>query len=61
MKMRIRVSAEKAKEMKTKHEEMGMGGMIDIIPTDLYGNRTIFPKGINLKEVEKDIHEVHGY
>lgn len=60
-KIRMRVPSDKVKKFKEEHEAMGMGGMIEVIPTSLYGQRAMYPKGTDLKEVEKDIHEVYGH
>ena len=60
-KMRMRVPSDKIKKFKEEHEEMGMGNMIEVIPTSLYGQRTMYPKGTDLKEVERDIHETYGH
>lgn len=59
-KIRIRVPADKARDAQQKYDEYGMGS-VEVIPTDLYGKRTSYPKGTDLKEVEKDIHEVYGH
>lgn len=59
-KMRMRVAADRAEDVKEHHSEMGMGDMIEVIPVSLYGERTSYPKGTDLKEVEADIQEVFG-
>lgn len=59
-KMRMRVPADKAEDVKEDHAERGMDGMIEVIPVSLYGERTVYPKGTDLKEVEADIQEVFG-
>lgn len=59
-KMRIRVPADKAAKERERYREMGMENQVEIIPTDLYGKRTAYPKGTDLKEVERDTKEVHG-
>ena len=59
-KMRVRVPADQVAKERKRYEEMGMASSVEIIPVDLYGKRTAFPKGTNLKEVERDIREVQG-
>lgn len=58
--MRIRVPSDKAEKVRERHAERGLGEMIKVIPTSLYGQRTMYSKGTDLKEVELDIREVHG-
>jgi len=59
-KIRMRVPSDKVKEFNRKNEERGLGDIYEVIPVSLYGDRTMYPKGTDLKEVERDIQEVHG-
>ena len=58
----MKVKSDKVKGYKEHMKEMGMEGMGECVPVDLYGKRTITEKGQSptLEEMGEDIKEVYG-
>ena len=60
-KMKMKVQSDHVAKFKKSHEEMGMSeDMMEVIPSDLYGNRITLNKGNNLQDIIEDRIQVHG-